>query len=326
MDHTRILALAVLSLPAPALAQPAPLRLPIAQRAHETACRAALKAEIADLSLTFASGSAQLDAQSSAKVAMLADHLAKCRTMRLLISADLDDRCSPAGGAQLARARAAAVNAAFAARGIAVADRIEIADTPDGPADPSCKPPPGKPTPTPSPTIPASPTPTATPTPCPPIIIPPVPPDRDWWWWLIPALLAMLPVAWLLGARRRGDPALPTREPYEPLLTPVPAAPAPTPASTAPDRPGADDDVLRIKGIGPELKALLAGLGVTSLAQIARWDDADIAAIDLHLTGYHGRITRESWVEQARLLEGEAYTEYDHRFGKLQAGDGPTTG
>lgn len=47
MEHTRILALAVLALPAPALAQPAPLRLPIEQRAHETACRAALKAEIA---------------------------------------------------------------------------------------------------------------------------------------------------------------------------------------------------------------------------------------------------------------------------------------
>ena len=307
MGHMRILALAALTLPAPASAEPAPLRLPIAQRAHETACRAALKAEIADLSLTFAPASERLDAQSATAIATLADHLAKCRTMRLRVSADLDDPCDPVGGARLARARAAAVNAAFAARGIAVADRIEIADTPDatGPVDPSCKLPPDQPTPCPSST------------PClPPIIVPPVTPDWRWGW-LIPALLAALFVAWLLGRRRGEDQAAADRAPYEPLFAPV--APTPKPA---PDKPGFDDDVLRIKGIGPDLKTLLAGLGVTRLSQIARWDDADIAAIDLHLTGYHGRITHESWVEQARLLEGEAYTEYDHRFGKLQSGDG----
>lgn len=298
MRRVQFAAIFALSLGAPGVASPTPLRLPVEQRAHEVACRAAMKREIADLELTFEPTKARLDAQSVAAVAKLAGHLAQCSTMRLRLSADLDNTCDPAAGSRLARARAAAVGTAFAARGIP-ADRVEITDTSDGagPGDPSC-------TPLPPPTPPPRPIPV------------PVGPDYGWLWWLIPAFLAGLLTGWLIW-RRRDDPRreVVDRGGRAPLFTPPPAPHLGTAAKS-----GDADDVLRIKGVGPELKALLAGLGVTRLAQISRWTDADIAAVDPHLTGYHGRITRESWVAQARLLEAGAFAEYEHRFGKLQPG------
>lgn len=77
------------------------------------------------------------------------------------------------------------------------------------------------------------------------------------------------------------------------------------------------DDLGRIKGVGPKLKALLASLGVTSYAQIAAWDDADIARIDAQLGSFAGRATRDNWVEQARLLASGDAAAYEAKFGKI---------
>lgn len=77
------------------------------------------------------------------------------------------------------------------------------------------------------------------------------------------------------------------------------------------------DDLGRIKGVGPKLKALLASLGVTSYAQIAAWDDADIAGIDAQLGSFAGRATRDNWVEQARLLASGDAAAYEAKFGKI---------
>ncbi|WP_298197144.1 hypothetical protein [Novosphingobium sp.] len=86
------------------------------------------------------------------------------------------------------------------------------------------------------------------------------------------------------------------------------------PAGT-PDLPA--DDLTRIKGLGPKLSTLLAGLGVTRLAQIAAWTDADLAAIDTKLGSFAGRPARDQWVEQARLLAAGDTAGYESRFGKL---------
>ena len=61
------------------------------------------------------------------------------------------------------------------------------------------------------------------------------------------------------------------------------------------------DDLKRISGIGPKLEAVLKGLGVTSVSQIAAWKDADIARFDKEL-GFEGRIKRDDWVGQAKAL------------------------
>ena len=77
------------------------------------------------------------------------------------------------------------------------------------------------------------------------------------------------------------------------------------------------DDLSRIKGVGPKLKALLISLGVTRFSQIAAWSDEDIDRIDAQLGQFEGRIRRDNWVEQARLLAGDDMAGYEEKFGKL---------
>lgn len=100
--------------------------------------------------------------------------------------------------------------------------------------------------------------------------------------------------------------------------TPVDVAPAPAaPEANVVPPPVGDDDLTRIKGLGPKLRATLAGLGVTRFAQIAAWSEADIARIDAQLGAFAGRPTRDNWVEQARLLSAGETGAYEEKFGKL---------
>lgn len=78
---------------------------------------------------------------------------------------------------------------------------------------------------------------------------------------------------------------------------------------------GARDDLTRLKGIGPKLAAQLGELGVTSFTQIAAWSAADIDRIDAQLGRFQGRIRRDSWVEQARLLAAGDEGGFAARFG-----------
>lgn len=63
----------------------------------------------------------------------------------------------------------------------------------------------------------------------------------------------------------------------------------------------AADDLKTLSGVGPALEKKLHEAGVTSLAQIAAWTEADIAEMDEKLS-FKGRIEREGWVEQAKEL------------------------
>lgn len=70
-------------------------------------------------------------------------------------------------------------------------------------------------------------------------------------------------------------------------------------------QPPRESDLKRLKGIGPGLERALIAAGVTELAQIAAWTDADIAAIAPVVRARPERIRREDWVGRARrLLEG----------------------
>ena len=93
------------------------------------------------------------------------------------------------------------------------------------------------------------------------------------------------------------------------------AAPAAAPSPTETKSDG--DDLRRIKGVGPKLVALLHSHGVNSYAQIAAWDEAEIDRIDAQLGTFAGRIRRDNWVEQARLLSSGDTAAYEARFGKL---------
>ena len=104
--------------------------------------------------------------------------------------------------------------------------------------------------------------------------------------------------------------------------TPMPAsspAPAPKPAPDPTPAPApitaAPDDLRQIKGVGPKLVAILAEEGITTFAQVAAWTDSDIATIDAKLGRFQGRISRDQWVEQAKLLISGDKNAYSDKFG-----------
>lgn len=96
----------------------------------------------------------------------------------------------------------------------------------------------------------------------------------------------------------------------EPAPEPAPAAP-PAPAPV----PAAGDDLTRIKGLGPKLAALLGEFGITTFAQIAALTPEEVERIDAKLGRFAGRITRDQWVEQARLLLAGDEAGYAAKFG-----------
>lgn len=101
-----------------------------------------------------------------------------------------------------------------------------------------------------------------------------------------------------------------------PMVEPPPA-PAPPVAEVDPAdvgtkprtldaaRGGQADDLKRIKGIGPKLEILCNRLGFWHFDQIANWTDDEIAWVDANLESFKGRVTRDNWVAQAKVLAAE---------------------
>lgn len=163
-------------------------------------------------------------------------------------------------------------------------------------------------------------------------------------WLLLPLLIGLLTGWWAWG-RRSGSrieaytapapiseppPPLPplNRMPEPPRAAPlrtvkpvsgpdVAAAPFATAAAAIgiPAAVGAPDDLTHIVGIGPKLNDLLKGLGITRFDQIAAWGAAEIERVDAHLGAFRGRIDRDHWVDQAKLLASGAMEEWNRRFG-----------
>ncbi len=83
------------------------------------------------------------------------------------------------------------------------------------------------------------------------------------------------------------------------------------------------DDLKRIRGVGVLIEKRLNTLGVTSYDQIANWTNADIDRVSQTLD-FKGRIERENWVEQARILSSGGHTEFSRRVdrGDVDSGRG----
>lgn len=89
-------------------------------------------------------------------------------------------------------------------------------------------------------------------------------------------------------------------------------------AQVTPNKPAspAGDDLTRIKGLGPKIAAMLNSMGVTTFGEIAAWSDADINRVDAKLGKFQGRILRDNWVEQAKMLSAGDDTEFSDKFGR----------
>lgn len=69
------------------------------------------------------------------------------------------------------------------------------------------------------------------------------------------------------------------------------------------------DNLKLIKGIGPKLEAMLNKMGFFHFDQIADWGPEHVAWVDANLEGFKGRVSRDNWVEQARVLADTGHAE-----------------
>ncbi|MEM9795127.1 MAG: hypothetical protein AAF919_01470 [Pseudomonadota bacterium] len=83
-------------------------------------------------------------------------------------------------------------------------------------------------------------------------------------------------------------------------------------------RGGAADDLKRIKGVGPKLEKLCNKLGFYHFDQIAAWTNEEVAWVDANLEGFKGRVRRDDWVAQAKLLASGGETAFSK---KVDEGD-----
>ena len=81
---------------------------------------------------------------------------------------------------------------------------------------------------------------------------------------------------------------------------------------------GSLDDLKRIRGIGVLIEKKMNSLGVTSYEQVANWTNADIDRVS-QILDFKGRIERESWVEQARILASGGQTDFSKRVDRGEA-------
>ncbi|MCR9196327.1 MAG: NADH-quinone oxidoreductase subunit NuoE [Hyphomonas sp.] len=91
------------------------------------------------------------------------------------------------------------------------------------------------------------------------------------------------------------------------------------PAPKAEDKPetvevaaGEEDDLKRIKGIGPVNEKALNELGIYKFSQIAAWTPANVDWVEDFMS-FPGRIEREDWIAQAKTLSTGDETEFSKR-------------
>jgi branched-chain amino acid transport system ATP-binding protein len=77
-------------------------------------------------------------------------------------------------------------------------------------------------------------------------------------------------------------------------------------------RDGKADNLTRIKGIGTVNEKKLNEHGIFHFDQIGAWKKSDVEAAEAYLA-FDGRIVREEWVKQAKLLASGKDTEFSRR-------------
>lgn len=160
---------------------------------------------------------------------------------------------------------------------------------------------------------------------------------ENWVLLVLGAAVALIALWWLIGSSGERSPEAVTRDGKEQEISPVIAGPAAAPVDVPPPvdavplaaepealagplhpiPAGPADELTRMKGVGPKVASMLNGLGVTRYDQIAAWTPAEVERIDAQLGAFRGRVTRDQWVEQAKLLSTGDTAAFEAKFGKL---------
>ncbi|MES2540822.1 MAG: NADH:ubiquinone oxidoreductase [Pseudomonadota bacterium] len=98
------------------------------------------------------------------------------------------------------------------------------------------------------------------------------------------------------------------------MAAPVAAATgAEGPARLGAPRAGKADNLKEIEGIGPAMEKLVNEMGFFHFDQIAQWSEADVAWVDANMKNFKGRITRDRWVAQAKIIVNEGLEAFRER-------------
>lgn len=144
------------------------------------------------------------------------------------------------------------------------------------------------------------------------------------WLLLLVAFLLGLLLGWWIWHCRHDEMApaavAPAPEPAAPAPLPIPE---PEPEPVDPNVPklytsasdGPADDLKKIRGVGPKLEKTLQDMGVYYFRQIASWTPRHVEWVDGQIE-FPGRIVREQWVEQAKILRDGGETDFAKRYDK----------
>lgn len=102
-----------------------------------------------------------------------------------------------------------------------------------------------------------------------------------------------------------------------PAAAPFEAVPASVVAEVPTEESPDTQSVSILKGLGPKIATRLGELGITRVDQLAWLDDAEAEQLDAQLGVFQGRMERDRWREQARLLAQGDRAGYEAQFGKL---------
>jgi predicted flap endonuclease-1-like 5' DNA nuclease len=111
-------------------------------------------------------------------------------------------------------------------------------------------------------------------------------------------------------------PMAPTTAPMAPKATEIAAVAGKMerPKGISAARGGKADKLQRISGVGPKNEKVLHNLGFFHFDQIAAWTAEEIEWVDDHLK-FNGRIKREEWIKQCKLLAAGNEEEFNRLFG-----------
>lgn len=134
---------------------------------------------------------------------------------------------------------------------------------------------------------------------------------------------AKAPVVRVAAVASAAPVAAPVVRMAEPAATPAAfvATPVATPVATTTDGParlsgprgGKADDLKEIEGIGPAMEKLVNDMGFFHFDQIATWSEGDVAWVDANMKNFKGRITRDRWVAQAKIIVNEGLAAFRER-------------
>ncbi len=122
-------------------------------------------------------------------------------------------------------------------------------------------------------------------------------------------------------AAAKAKPAAAKAKPAAAKSKPAVAKAKPVAADGKPEmlsapRGGAGDDLKQIKGVGPKLEKMLNTMGVWHFDQVAGWRKKEVEWVDENLEGFKGRVSRDEWVKQAKVLAKGGTTEFSKKVKK----------